>query len=154
MSNFDPRSPSYVPPGGQLLEAGDAFAYAEGNQTATALLAANTLLAASTAVAVTGNQCKGALFVLAVDAVPASASTTIALKINIIDPVSTRTATFASRAAVSASGVAVLMVYPGVSASAGGQSSPLPKSFSVQLSVSSAAANNTSTLSLSMFRIA
>lgn len=149
MSNFDPRSPSYVPPGVILVDDGTSFNYVEGNQTATAIVASSTI-SASTAVAVNNLGCRGALFVLDVTAIPGSLSTSIALKLNVTSP---RTATFASRATVSASGEVVFMVYPGISASAGGVSCPLPRNFSVQLSLSTGATSKDVTLSLNMLRI-
>lgn len=152
MSNFDPSSPSHVPQGAILAFDGSTHDVVECNQTATALLATSTSLSASTAIAGISNRgCKGALFLLDVSAVPASGSTTIALKLNIDSP---RTATFAARAAVSAAGIVTFMVYPGISASAGGIASPLPRTFSAKLSLSTGATSKECVLSLSMMRIA
>ena len=153
MSNFDPKSPSYVPPGATVVNDGSTFTLREANQTAETILAASTLLTASTAVTINNIGCRGGLFILDVTELPASASTTIALKINLVDPVGLRTATLASRAAISTTGQAILMVYPGVSASAGGVAQVLPRTFSTKLSISSAATNKSCILSLSMLRI-
>lgn len=151
MSQFDPASPGYVPPG-NVVNNGDQFTVREGNQTSQTLLAVGTILSASTAVTVTNFGCRGAIFTLDIASFPGSASTTVALKINVIGP-GARTQTIATRATLSTSGMSVLVVYPGISASAGGVSSPLPKTFSVQLSLSTGATSKEVALSLGMMRI-
>lgn len=156
MSQFDNgKTPAYVPQGAHLIDNGDAFNIQEGNKLATVLLAAGTSLSASTAMSQTNNfNCRGALFALNVASVPGSGSTTIALKVNFVDAVGGGTLNIASRAAVSASGSYVFMVYPGLSASAGGVSSVLPRNFSVQLSLSTGATSKECVLSLTMTKIA
>lgn len=154
MSNFDPKSPSYVPPGGTLVNDGATFDYAEGNQTAVAVLAAGTVLSASTAVSVGNLGCRGGLFMMDITSFPGSASTTAALKITVVDPIGGRTATLATRAAVSATGQALLMVYPApLSASAGAQVGILPRTFNVKVSVSTGAASGGVTLSLTRWLV-
>lgn len=148
MSNFDPRSPSYTPPGAVLATDGTDFNYAEANQSIETLLS-SSVISASTAVSVGNFGCKGALFFLDVTSVPGSGSTTVALKLQVTSP---RTAQFATRAAVSL-GASLFMVYPGISASAGGVSSPLPRRFSALLSLSTGATSKEVQLSLSMMRL-
>lgn len=150
MSNFDPRSPDYVPPGATLAYDGASYSTIEGNQTATTLLASSSLSASTAIAGIANPNCKGALFILDVTALPGSGSTTIALKLQTVLP---RTATFAARAAVSASGAAVFMVYPGISASAGGVASPLPRTFNALISLSTGATSKECVLSLTMMRI-
>jgi predicted phage tail protein len=153
MSNFDPRSPSYIPPGGGVVDDGTTYNIIQGNQTAQTILAAGTVLTASTSVAVDNFNCRGGLFTLDITTLPASASNTYALKILTVDPVGGRTVTLATRAAVAVSGVAALLVYPGISASVGGVASVLPRAFNVKVSISSGATNNSATMSLSFMRI-
>jgi hypothetical protein len=150
MSNFDPRSPDYIPPGAVIVTDGSTFSYQEGNQTATTLLAASSLSATTAISGISNLDCKGALFLLDISAMPASGSTTVALKLMIDSP---RTAVFAARAALSAAGLAMFMVYPGISASAGGVSCPLPRTFSARLSLSTGATSKECVLSLTMMRI-
>jgi hypothetical protein len=148
MSQFDPATPSNVPPGGVLAYDGKTFSHHEANQTAVAIL--NSTISASTATAVENFGCKGAFFVLNVAGYPGSASTTLALKLMTTDPV---TATFASRAAVSANGAVMFHVYPGISASVGGVSCPLPRNFTARISVSTGATSIGMAISLTMMRI-
>lgn len=150
MSTFDPRTPSHVPPGGALDYDGSAYAVTESNQTPITLFGSVTISATTIASSITNRGARGAIFILDITGIPGSASTTVALKLQTVVP---RTATFASRAAVSSSGTAVFMVYPGISASIGGVSCPLPHSFNALLSVSAGATNKDITLSLTMMRI-
>lgn len=150
MSQFDPRSPAHVPAGGALDYDGSAYAVLESNQSPVTLFGSVTISATTVASSITNRGCRGALFILDVTGYPGSASATIALKLQTTVP---RTATFAARAAVSGSGAAVFMVYPGISASEGGVSCPLPHSFNALLSVSAGATSKDITLSLTMMRI-
>lgn len=151
MSNFDPTSPSYVPPGGVVVQTGDGFSYAEGNQTATTVLAAVSLSASTAIAGLTNAGCRGALFAVNVTQLPGSASTTIALKI--FTTVGGSNVAFAQRTPISATGVSLFMVYPGISASAGGVASPLPKTFGANLSLSTGATSKEVVLSVTMMRI-
>lgn len=148
MSNFDPTVPDYTPPGAIFQWDGTTYRPYEGNQTIETVLASSSL-SASTAVSVNNFGCRGALFILNVTAVPGSGSTTIALKLR----TTTTNVVFAARAAVSAAAAVGFMVYPGVSASAGGVSSPLPRNFQALLSLSTGATSKECVLSLSMMRI-
>lgn len=150
MSTFDPAVPAHVPPGAVLAQQNGRFAFIETNQSATAILAQSSLSASTAIAGITNNACRGALFLLDVSAVPASGSTTIALKLQTVTP---RTATFAARAAVSAAGIVTFMVYPGISASAGGVATPLPAVFNTLLSMSTGATSKEVVLSLHMMRI-
>ena len=149
MSNFDPNSPSYVPPGAVLQTDGVTFNFSEANQTATTVLASSSL-SASTAVSVQNFGCRGALFILNVTQLPGSASTTVALKLRTTAPAAF---VFAARAAISATGAAGFMCYPGISASVGGVSTPLPRAFEALLSLSTGATSKECVLSLTMMRI-
>lgn len=149
MSNFDPNSPSYVPPGAVLAFDGKTFDYREANQTAVAILSGT--VSASTATAVQNFSCRGGLFILDITSLPGSASTTVALKLMTTNP---RTATFATLAALSSTGTVMLTVYPGVAESAGMRSAPLPRNFTARLSLSTGATSKEVALSLTMMRIA
>lgn len=148
MSNFDPSSPDYLPPGATLAYDGKTFGYREANQTAVAILSGT--ISASTATAVENFFCRGGLFVLNITSLPASASTTVALKLMTTNPA---TATFATLAARSAVGAVMLTVYPGVAESAGMRSAPLPRNFTARLSLSTGATSKEVALSLTMMRI-
>lgn len=148
MSNFDPTVPDYVPPGSILAFDGSTYNPLEGNGTATVAFSGS--LSASTAVSILNHGCRGALFVLNVTSLPGSASTTIALKLRTTSPAAF---VFAARAAVSATGAVGFMVYPGISASAGGVSSPLPKRFEALLSISTGATSKECVLSLTHMKI-
>jgi len=153
MSNFDPSSPSYVPPGGSVLTDGNSFNYEEGNQTAVSLLASSSLSAGTAVVGISNLGCRGAIFLVNVTAIPGSASTTIALKLRASDPNSANKFVFAARGPISATGLAGFMVYPGISASAAGVSSVLPRTFDALLSLSTGATSKEVVLSMSMMRI-
>jgi hypothetical protein len=157
MSNFDPRSPSYVPPGGTVELDGSGFNYKECNQTAETILAAGTVLSATTAYTLNNIGCKGAYFFLYVDSLPASGSTTVALKVQIFNAANRRR-TIGALTAISASVDALLLIAPGVGgASVGAVSSAinasLPRTFQVRLSLSTGATSKDVALSLDMMRV-
>lgn len=152
MSQFDnSQSPNYVPPGGVMQFNGDGFNYYEGNQTAQDILASSSLSASTSIAGLSNPGCRGAIFVVRVSSLPGSASTTVALKLFVT--AAGVTADFASRTPISATGASLFMVYPGVSASAGGVSSPLPKTFGARLSLSTGATSKEVVLSMTMMRI-
>lgn len=142
MSNFDPRMPS-----GQL----------NAINTADVLMASSSI-SATTAIAVTNFNARGAyVFMNITSAFPGSGSTTLALKVKALAPglVTASAASIAAVPAVSASGMTVLCVYPG--AIAGSSSAvagvttvgrPIPRDFLVVASYSSAAASAALTVSI------
>lgn len=151
MTLRDPSIPDHVPDGAILAQVNaGTFGFVEQNQSLTAIIASTTI-SASTATAVTNPMCKGALFIVDITSFPGSASTSVMLKFQIDTP---RTAVFAARAAqLAITGAYAVMVYPGISASAGGIPCPLPRNFTAKLSLSTGATSKETTLSLSMLRI-
>lgn len=152
MSNFDPSSPSYVPPGGIVTTDRVGFNIMEGNSTAVQLLVGGTVLSASTAITVNNPSCRGAMFLFDIVSFPASGSTTAVLKIQTVDPGRNTVFTHGAGAARSASGITQLTIYPGVTGSTSAIfSQVLPKNFQAKISLSTGATSKEVSLSLTMW---
>jgi hypothetical protein len=152
MSQFDPSIPARVPDGGVVTWDGTQFNFLEGNMLVSNLLASTTMSAASVTVASINNPgCRGAMFLVNVTQMPGSASTTLAMKLFLT--AGGITADFAARTPISATGCFVFTVYPGISASAGGVSCPLPRQFGLRMSASYGATSKETVFSISMMRI-
>jgi hypothetical protein len=152
MSQFDPSTPGGVPPGSTLQWDGSTFNWTEGNRLVENLQASLTMSAASVTIASINNPgCRGAMFLMNVTQMPGSASTTLAMKLFLT--AGGVTADFAVRTPISAVGCYVFTLYPGISASAGGVSCPLPRQFGMRISASYGATSKETVFSLSMMRI-
>ncbi|HEX7765414.1 MAG TPA: hypothetical protein VF443_01790 [Nitrospira sp.] len=151
MSQFNPAVPAYVPPEASLQFDGQTFNFYEANQLVQNILASSSLSATTSIASINNPGCRGAMFLMNVTQMPGSASTTLAMKLYLT--AGGITADFAARTPISATGCYVFTVYPGVSASAGGVSSPLPRQFGMRISASYGATSKECVFSISMLRI-
>lgn len=126
--------------------------------TSAELRAALTASATLTLGPYTTRDHTGAIFMLDITQVPGSASTTVALKLQALNPASGgRPMTVATLAARGTSGVSALVVYPGVTPSAGSAlaqvSFPLPKQYQLIASFSTGATSKDVVFSLGQMNI-
>lgn len=130
------------------------------------ILMPSTSLSASTAISVTNFAGRGAIFFMNItSAFPGSSSSTVALKVKIVQPNALLSAvTIAACTPTSVSGVSVLVCYPGALRSSTAPSvstnaalyvmgCPLPANFSVVASFSSGATSKEVVMSLGMTTI-
>lgn len=125
-----------------------------GNQAGVVLMA-STSLSASTAIAVTNFCARGIMaFMNITSAFPGSASTTYALKVKAVSPLSVgATVVLAAATPRSASGQSTVMIYPGIAASAGVNcqvNCVLPRDIQIVASASLGATSKEVVLSLGM----
>lgn len=145
---------------GPILHDGEQkFAPQTGNTTASAVAVLNTTISASTAYNIVNPNCRGALIYFRATALPGSGSTTIALKIRMqTDPVAgggaqAVIAAFGAGSNVSGSAGTSFLIYPGISTSAQGVNSPLPRNYQILLSLSTGATSKEVTFSLSVMHL-
>lgn len=124
------------------------------NQTIIAM--ASSSLTASTAIPITNFNGRGVMAFMNITSFAAgSGSTTYALKIKALNPLSTGSVvTLGGASPQSASGVSTLCVYPGIAASAGANaqvSMALPRDFQLVASLSSGATSKGVVMSLAYF---
>lgn len=160
MSQFDPTLNQQGFPVNTDL---DAF----GNRLhVDTILMASSSLSAGTAISVTNFAGRGALFYMNItSAFPGSGSTTYTLKIQLRQPNAVNSAvTLCACAPMSASGVSTLVVFPGalrsstapstsVNAALAVMGCPLPRNFSVVVSLSTGATSKEVVMSLGMTTI-
>lgn len=131
-------------------EATSRFEFERSNITRTVLSSANRSANATSSL-ITNPSCRGAMFFLDItSAFPGSGSTTVALVVQARDPVGGRFVTIATGTQQSASGTSLLVVYPGISASANGVAQPLPREFQVIGQMSTGATSKDVTFSIGM----
>jgi hypothetical protein len=149
MSNFDPSIPSRVPEGAAVDYNETSFDFRRNN-------IAKTLRAASTASASitltdTNYDARGLIAFFNIQTFPGSASTTLALKIRAVDPVSGGFHTLCTQAARSASGLTTLVLYPGMASAANSSTSVCcPRDLSFLVSMSSAATSKSFIFSIGL----
>lgn len=155
MGMFDQRIPNDVAGqwGTPLQYNGSTFEHVRANFSQI-LRAAATASANVTISAITNFNCRGAIFFLDIASVPGSASTTVALKIQGIDPAAGRAVTIATLAQRGTSGVSAVVVYPGIATSAGSAlaqvSMMLPRDIQVIASFSTGATSKDVVFSIGM----
>jgi hypothetical protein len=128
-----------------------------GNRAGVILMAA-TSLSASTAIPVTNWNGRGIMaFMNITSAFPGSASTTYALKVRAVNPLSAGTyVVLGSATPRSASGVSTVTIYPGIAASAGPNAQInmcVPRDIQIVASLSTGATSKEVVLSLGMMII-
>ena len=147
MSVFDPSIPNAVPTGANLDYNETTFDYHRNNIAKT--LRADATASASVTIPDTNYDARGLIAFFNIATLPGSASTTYALKIQAIDPVTSATYNLCTQAARSATGMTTLVLYPGMASAANSSTSVcVPRNIQFRISMSSAAASNGSTLSL------
>lgn len=147
MSTFDPSIPAYVPPGAELDYNETTFDLRRNN--ISKVLRANSTASASVTITDTNYDARGLLVFFNIATLPGSASTTFALKVQAIDPVTSATYLLCGQAARSATGMSTLLIYPGATAAANSATSmSVPRNIQFLISMSSAAASKGATLSL------
>lgn len=151
MSNFDPSIPSGAPvPIGTSINVNyneTSFDFQRNN--ISKVLKASASASASVTITDTNYDAKGLIAFFNIAQLPGSGSTTIALKIRAVDPVTSALYTIATQAARSATGMSTMLVYPGATAAANSATShAAPRDLSFLLSMSSAATSNGSVFSL------
>lgn len=117
--------------------------FSRGNTSGT-VRTSSSASATYTGSDLTNYNARGVLVFTNITQLPGSASTTWATKVQAKDPVGGGYIVIASGPARSASGLAALMVYPGISESSGALSkvnSAVPRDFRVLVSLSTGAAN-------------
>lgn len=124
------------------------------NQTIIAM--ADGSLTASTAIPITNFNGRGIMAFMNITAfIAGSGSTTYALKIKALNPLSTGSViVIGGAAAQSATGVSTLCIYPGIAASAGANAQVnmgLPRDFQLVASLSAGATSKGVTLSLAYY---
>lgn len=97
---------------------------------------------------------RGGVFFLDIASMPGSASTTVALKVKMVDPAAGRQITIGTLAARASTGISALVIYPGIAASAGSALAQvnlmLPRTFNVVASVSAGATSKDCVFSIGM----
>ena len=151
MSNFNPSVPSHVPEGSRLNYNETTFDLTRNNTAI--ILRANATASASVAITDTNYNARGVLVYFNINTLPASGSTTLALKIQSVNPVTGDFFTILSGAARSASGTTVMMIGPGISASALGVAANLPRDLRYLVSQSSGATSKDVTFSIGLHYI-
>lgn len=147
MSTFDPSVPARVPDGANLDYNETTFDYRRNNIAKT--LRENSTASASVTIPDTNYDARGLIAFFNIATLPGSASTTFALKIQAIDPVTSGTYLLCSQAARSATGMTTLVLYPGMASAANSSTSVCcPRNLQFLISMSSAAASKGATLSL------
>lgn len=147
MSAFDPSVPNGMPPGAALDYNETTFDYRRNNVSKT--LRANSTASASVTITDTNYDARGLIAFFNIATLPGSASTTFALKIRAVDPVTGGFHTLCTQAARSATGMTTLILYPGMTGAANSATGvACPRDLSFLISMSSAAASKGATLSL------
>ena len=118
------------------------------------LRAAATASANVTIGPITNINAKGGVFFLDITSLPGSASTTVALKLQMVDPGAGRFITIGTLAQRGTTGVSALVVYPGIAASAGSAlaqvSFVLPRTLQLIASLSTGATSKDVVFSIGM----
>lgn len=114
------------------------------------ILYADTTSSASVSIPFTNNNGNRLTVYFNISTLPGSGSTTLALKIRSVNPVTGGFFTLLSGAARSASGTTVMMVGPGISASALGVAANVPRALSFLVSQSSGATSKDVTFSIGL----
>ena len=148
MSNFRPGVPADVPDYSYLNFNETTFDLARNNTAKT--LRANSTASASVAITDTNYNGRGVVVYFTINTFPVSLSTTLALKIQSVDPVSGNFFTILAGAARSVTGTTVMMVGPNISPSALGISSYLPRDLRFLVSQSSGATSKDVTFSIGL----
>lgn len=114
MSQFDPRVPAGAVPSAPLTydPVGDAFDLQRSNHNVS--LRAALTASANVTLTTTNVNSRGAIFFFDIASLPGSGSTTLALKVQMVDPVGGRAAIIAAGVARSATGMTTLVVHPEV----------------------------------------
>lgn len=150
MGIFDPSLPSGRVPEGAGLDYNETnFDFRRNNISKT--LRADSTASASVTLTDTNYDARGLIAFFNIATLPGSASTTFALKIRAVDPVTGGFYTLATQAARSATGLTTLVLYPGMASAVNSSTSVCcPRDLSFLISMSSAAASKGATLSLGL----
>lgn len=146
----DPGAPLMV--GALQLQSNDTVFEARRSNIERTLRAALTASANVTLSTVNVNA-KGAIFFFDIASLPGSGSTTLALKVQMVDPAAGRTAILAAGVARSASGLTTLVVYPNAISAVSATkvtNFPLPRTVQCYVSQSSGATSKDCVWSIGM----
>lgn len=147
MPKFDPSVPDYIPVGAGLDYNETTFDFRRNN--VSKILKSSATASASVTVTDTNYDARGLIAFFNIATLPGSLSTTIALKIRAVDPVTGGLYTLATQAARSATGITTLVIYPGAASAVNSSTSMVaPRDLSFLLSMSSAAASKGPVFSL------
>ena len=146
MSNFRPGTPADVPEGSNLDFNETTFDFARGNTGKQ--LRANATASASVAITDTNYNAKSVIAYFTINTFPGSGSTTLALKIQAVNPDTGGFFTILSGTPRSTTGTTVMMVGPGISASVLGVAAVLPRDLRFLVSQSSGATSKDVTFSI------
>lgn len=114
------------------------------------VLRADATASASVTLPVTNYNHRSLVAYFNISSLPGSGSTTLALKIRSTNPVTGAFTTLLAGAARSASGTTIMMIGPGISASALGVASVVPRNLSFLISQSSGATSKDVTFSIGL----